>query len=164
MQGGSFPLPDLTPSSSDPSNPATHWQYAPRPPKPRKRDVHPAWVHLGACAACRTRRVKCVRLDPNDPTCEECYKRSCPCADRNQGGRRYKLRRGRNLAAAEAAFGSSSPAPSEDLALVPAGGGPMPSREALSDDCAEGRIGSTESSRALLATLLDQYLEASTHK
>lgn len=106
--------------------------------------------------------MKCIRLDPNDPTCEQCFKRAIPCTDRHQGGGRYKQRRGRNLAAAEAAFGSASTAPEPTFPSPPRSS--RHSQEALSDDSAEGRISTTESSRALMAKLLDQYLETSTQK
>lgn len=166
MGSASFLLPDLSAAGATGDDPSTHWQYAPRPPKKRERLVHENWRHLGSCSSCRSRRVKCSRLDGADPSCEECLRRGVSCTVRN-AGQRYKQRQGSNLATAEAAFGSSTEG---RVAKRRSGLArqqqeiPSPPHEILSDDSAEGRIATVETSRAFTATLVSQYLAGTTHK
>lgn len=148
---------------------------APSKTKRRGRLVHAAHEALGACDTCRLRRIKCIRSNPVDPTCESCAKRQTKCTQLRNGGLRYKPRSGKRIDAAAAAFGTKTAValsasnesfrritmiPNESaVARVPFD---PPVMTHLSEHSTEHVLAAMELSESTLAGLVDQYFSLAT--
>lgn len=117
---------------------------------------------VASCMTClaqegHSRRVRCLRSDATDPTCDSCRRRHTACLTTRA---KYKLRSGRNLEAAKAAFGGEV---AEPTSLVKhASSSIRPS--VISSHTAEARLGQAELSESLMAHLVGDFVDTSKYE